>query len=69
MFSNCPCCYPQKPVIRKATGWWFWTGDQVGEPIPDFWYVQIGGYPRGNYTTWERAMEAACLYLTKEINP
>lgn len=68
IFSRCSCCYPQKPKVRKAVGWYLWT-DGSEEPIPDFWYVEVGGWPKGSYTTWDRAMEAAALYLKREIMP
>lgn len=69
-FSRCSCCYPQKPVIRKAVGWYFICEEGRKEEIaPAFWYVEIGGWPKGNYATWERAMEAATLYLTRGVTP
>jgi hypothetical protein len=71
IFSRCSCCYPQKPRVRKAVGWFVISYDPEFRktPIPDFWYVEIGGWPKGNYSSWERAMEAATLYLKREIMP
>jgi hypothetical protein len=66
-FSRCSCCYPQKPVIRKAVGWYLIA--DTNEPVPPFWYVEIGGWPKGHYATWGRAMEAATLYLTRGVTP
>ena len=71
IFANCHCCYPQKPKVRKAVGWYLWATEEAAEPepCPDFWYVEVGGWPKGHYASWERAMEAARLYLTRRVTP
>lgn len=69
-WAKCACCYPQKPKVRKAVGWYLiGDGPDQNEPVPDFWYVEVGGWPKGHYATWERAIEAAALYLTRGYVP
>lgn len=63
-WADCSCCYPQKPFIRKAVGWFFIPGREV----PPFWYVDIGGWPRGCYETWEDALAGARRYLERGVN-
>lgn len=62
-WADCSCCWPQKPKVRKAIGWYVVDPD---EPIDPFWYLEIGGWPKGNFETWEQAMKAAGRYLKSE---
>lgn len=65
-WADCSCCYPQKPFIKKAEGWVIlgdnWTED---EEVPSFWYLEISGWPKGHYATWEDAMQGAREYLER----
>jgi hypothetical protein len=68
-WADCSCCWPQKPFIRKAVGWVILGSPQRGtedEEIPPFWYLDIGGWPKGHYDTWGDALKAAGRYLESE---
>jgi len=66
-WADCSCCWPQKPRIRKAIGWSFYGPEGLQEdPLPPFWYMEISGWPRGHFDTWEEALKAAEAYLAGE---
>lgn len=64
-WATCDCCWPQKPFIRKAVGWYHINGGPR-DTIPPFWYLDLGGWPTGHYDTWEQALYAAGQYLIRE---
>lgn len=66
-WADCSCCWPQKPFIRKAIGWTI-IGATTPEDaeIPPFWYLDIGGWPRGHYDTWHEALKGAERYLERD---
>lgn len=69
VWSDCSCCWPQKPFIRKAVGWFIIGNSKKGEPdmpIPPYWYLEIGGWPTGHYGTWEDALRGALRYLERD---
>lgn len=62
-WADCDCCWPQKPFIRKAVGWKHLGVAKQNTDVSPFWYVDVGGWPRGHHKTWEKARDAALKYL------
>jgi hypothetical protein len=65
-WSDCSCCWPQKPKIKKAIGWSIYNGEGTWEEVDPFWYLDIGGWPKGQFKSWEEALKGAYRYLRGE---